>query len=127
MEQPPSQDVVRARTFELIDQNGNVRMNLEMMPYGDAEQPLITMYDEGGQIRGMVGLQQDGSPEIDLTGSDGSHVRLSSRPDGSNSLDFYDHNRTIRARLAVQHHGPSGLALYESSGQLLHTFPKGLR
>jgi hypothetical protein len=43
MKQPPSQDVVRARTFELVDQNGNVRMNLEMMPYGDAEQPLITM------------------------------------------------------------------------------------
>ena len=97
------------------------------MQYDNAEQPLITMYDEGGETRAMVGLQQDGSPEIDFTGSDGSHVRLSSRPDGSNTLDFYDHNGTMRARLAVQHHGPSGLALYEESGRLLHTFPKGLR
>ena len=74
--------VLTASQLNLVDDDGRLRM--VMAGSDDRGFASISMYDQTGQVRTIVGIQSDGTPLIELRGEDGdTHLRASVEGDGA--------------------------------------------
>lgn len=90
-----SQDVVRARRFELVDHEDRVRAKLEADVTSEYEGPVgLTILDAQGEAR----------------------VRLLAGSDSSAQLTFSDSQGEMRATLMVFDDGTPGLSLFDNTG-----------
>jgi hypothetical protein len=64
----PTVDVVKARSYQLMDGTGRVRAALGILP--DKSTGLV-LFDETDVVRAVVGLEPDGSPGFQLFDADG--------------------------------------------------------
>ncbi len=85
-EQPPVAEVVQARKFVVLDENGRERAVLGVTPAG----PCLTLSDENGQTRTALGfLRINTEPGLILYDENGkSHLWLGARPFGPQLLLF---------------------------------------
>lgn len=88
------QEVVKAKTFEVLDSAGNERAVLATAPDGF---PLLSLDDKDGKAR----------------------ARLAVLPDGRSALTVLDRNGKLRVSLAVQPDGSPELALLDDNGKPL--------
>ena len=91
-------DVVRARSFEVVDASGEVRAKLGIHPDGS---PTLRLCDTSGEIR----------------------AELCTRADGATWLSLLDANAQTRAALGTDADGSPGLWLHDASGNVLFSAP----
>jgi hypothetical protein len=60
---PSYQEVVAAREFRLVDQNGRMRFSLQLDERGEFT---LSLYDAQGALRGSFGMTAEGRPAISL-------------------------------------------------------------
>ncbi len=87
--------VVRAEEFEVVDEQGNVRLRIGI---SNDDMPFFSMLSPDGQVRARFGLGADGSAGLAI-GDDNGKVRatLGLSSDGSASLRNEALRNTIRA------------------------------
>jgi hypothetical protein len=115
----PPESIVEAKSFHLIDKNGNLRGGLTILDDGTAGLLLankntksaiklivgpngksgITVYDNNGTGRAMFTVEPDGTPGLRLQSSSKSLAALGFNSDGSPSLNFWDREGKQRAVL----------------------------
>jgi hypothetical protein len=82
------QEVVRAKRFEVVDDQGRSRALLSVLPDGS---PGLTLYDGAGKQRAGLGLLPDGTPRLALHDAAGKQrAGLTVLPDGSPGLALFD-------------------------------------
>ena len=119
-----SQAVVKARSFQVVDDQGKVQAQFGMLPGKDVGGsdgsfvPSLALYDADSRPRSVFYLAADGSPDLVLLDSTGEpRVSLGLAADGSPGLALLDSTGELRAGLAVlDDYGPS-LALLDSAGE----------
>ena len=73
-------DVVRARAWELVDQNGRPRASLDVAPQGDV---FFRLRDDSGTIRVKMSAGRNGSGLLLLDAATEPGVQIDAGPDGS--------------------------------------------
>ena len=63
--------VVKARAFELVDENGQRRALLSVSPEGTVA---LGLFDKQGRVRSSVGLLPDGEPVSTMKDAEGNTV-----------------------------------------------------
>jgi len=112
--QPPVQDTVRAKRFEVVDDAGETRIVLAVAADGS---PRLAFYDENGKPRVGLIVLPDGNSGLDFFDQNGKiRAMLGVLPDGSLALDFNDENGKLRAALGLDADGRPGLTLYDQDG-----------
>ena len=129
----PTQEIVRANRFELVDAKGKVRSILAMTPDdeprlaladragkiqamlsiepvpGDLDGvPTLRLFDKAGKMRTDIKLNRDGDPLIVLRNKNGGHIAsLSGVPvaDGGTEWLLSDENGQVRVALSINHAG----------------------
>ena len=61
-------EVIRAKRFELVDSEGNVRATLQL---DEAGAPGLALFDEEGRARAALVLGGEGIPRLNLLGKTG--------------------------------------------------------
>jgi hypothetical protein len=84
--QPPVPDVLRARLIELVDQNGEMRAQLQVAENGGGE---LRLRSGKGEVRAKFGATDDGAILLLLDGSAEPGARLAIDKDGT-SLRLVD-------------------------------------
>lgn len=110
----PVQETVRARLFELVDEEGNVRAELGIEPDGF---PGLNLIDKDGV--GRIGLTLiGGSPGLLLLDGNGMPRTLLrvGGPDETSSLALMGEDAKPRATLSVERDGSSFLTLADPGG-----------
>jgi hypothetical protein len=105
-----TEDIVNAKQFNLLDENGKVRACLGMQ-----NGPKLVFFDEDGKNRAELTVPKDG-PRLDFSDENGklrAYLRVSK--DGPVLL-FGDENSKPCAYLRVSKDGPR-LALFDASGK----------
>jgi hypothetical protein len=98
---PRTPPEVRAKSFVLMDANGETRARL----YMSAKAPMLELFDANGKPRAGLGVTSDG-PELDLYDAKGNpRAEMDAFSDGP-GLDLADANGKVRAQLAVNSDGP---------------------
>lgn len=115
------QDVVRSKSFQLTDEDGQKRALLAFDPGGS---PALELYDEDGQWRAGLSLAPDGSPGLEFMDEDGQpRASLGFTTDGSPTLEFMDEDGQLRAGLGLFPDGNPSLVFYDEDGNLLFSAP----
>lgn len=84
-----SDDVIRARRFELVDRKGQTRAVLACD--ADSGAPTITFKDSRDQTRITIGLAWNDMPSIQMNAEDGTaRVALIARPEGNGMVLVVD-------------------------------------
>lgn len=134
----PVQEVVRAKCFELVNNEGEERAKLDLTLDGS---PSLSMCDETGRVRLILqcsnthglslqmfdrdvtprlalSLFEDGRPEIRLLDSKGmDRVLLTVESDGPARLDLLDNAGEVHATLGVLPDGSSMLVFRDESNR----------
>ena len=116
---PPTENIIEARSFHLVDRNGSLRGGLTILDDGTAGLVLtnnnaraaikliinpngkssVTLYDNTGQGRALFAVESDGTPNLHLQSGAKSSAALSFSSDGNPSLSFLDKDGKLRAAL----------------------------
>jgi len=138
-----TEDVVRARRFELVDFHERTRAAL----YMEGGQPMLGLQDEDEKLRVMVSINREGNPTLLFRGVDGKdRIRLSAFENGT-GFSLSDPTDTHRIDLLIDQDGtvainvqeqeqqrvvgtvvPNGavqLALWDAEGNVTHGFVQG--
>jgi hypothetical protein len=106
------EDIVNAKQFNLLDDNGKTRAVLVV----DEDGPLLSLNDENGKPHAILNANKDGSA-LDLFDKNGKlRVILAVDVNGS-TLFLADENKKLRASLAEDVDGPR-LCLRDENGKL---------
>jgi hypothetical protein len=106
---------IRARSFVLVNQQGEVLARLGSLPQGG---PGLGIYDQGRKNRLLLAAEPDGSSGLRLFGRDGQgSIMLAVGANGAPSLRLLDHNWRVRASLATWPDGSPYLELADKDGQ----------
>ncbi len=139
----PVQQTVRARLFELVDEEGKVRAELGVEPDGFPSfnlldkngvgrvgltlmggSPSLLLMDEDGALRALVRVGPEGASSVTLMGKDQKpHAMVSTEPDGSSYLAFTDADGVRRAGLAALADGASALTFSDQAGNVVWRAP----
>ena len=85
-------DIIRARSFELVDKDGKLRAGLGLSDYGG---PSLFLYDKNGKNRAGLGLA-DGVPILMIRDKDGkTRAGLGLSDDGGPRLELYDKDEKV--------------------------------
>ena len=91
--------VVKARAFELVDDEGNVRARLGL---GNDDSPFLSLHDPDGRVRARFGLDTSGAAGLAIGDEEGKvRATLGLATDGSSSLALGDKNGKIRAKFGL--------------------------
>ena len=105
-------DRIRARSFELVDDSGNVVGSLAPTGPGVG----LTLRDAAGVGRLLLALDERGSPSVTLLDESGTRrVGLEFNPNGNPTLFLRDEQGILKAGLQVQ--GDGGPLLFFRSAQ----------
>lgn len=114
-----AQEVVRAKEFQLVDANGQVRARLA---FAATEYPDLVLQDQNGKICVSLMLAQNGSSGLSLHGPNGTCAELSV-DEGGPSLRLYDQNDAVRAGLLLDESGLPHLAMNDQKGNTIWQAP----
>ena len=122
------QEVLRAQSFELVDDQGALRGIMSLI---DGSRPNLALTDEAGAFRAWLLLGEDGSPNLVLSDSprivliDGQgQIRAVNRlQSGSPILSMRDASGNIRTVMQLAGDGTPILEFYGAEGQLLGASP----
>lgn len=110
----PYQDVVRAKSFELVNDAGALRARLTV---DDDGEPQLTMLDKNGNYRLALFQEDDGTPGLVLLDQNGKHrLRLGTSDSGSPYLDINDRNNNTRLWLGESDEGTPMLYMADRNG-----------
>ena len=121
-------EVVRAESFELVDQEGRVRAVWSVV---DGTRPSLAMLDKQGDFRAWLLLSEDGSPNLVLKDNprgvlmDGEgQIRSVNRLHGGSPVfTMHDGEGQIRWVVRLSGDGTPSLETYDAEGVLLDTSP----
>lgn len=121
------QEVIKAKTFCLVDENNQPRAILGFLKAGE---PSLTFIDGNGQMGVLLGVSGGASrltiygeglsADLTNTSTNGTMLRFYDKNNqprailGANSLGFYDENKTGRVAL-----GFSGLGFCDARGNII--------
>ena len=95
------EDVVRARRFELVDDQQRPRAAL----YMDAGQPILGLADEDGNARAQVAINREGSAILRFRDAGGNdRVEIAAMEDGT-GLVLSDPSGRVRLSLLIEEAG----------------------
>ncbi|HEY3397972.1 MAG TPA: hypothetical protein VGM19_09985 [Armatimonadota bacterium] len=133
MAEAKAPDAVRAKTFEVVDDQGNVCARLGVDEEGGSSLDLygvvgktgavlsdtgISLHDAAGRPRALLGTGNDGSPLLGLYDATGDvRAGLSLQTDGSPILGMMDAAGEMRVSLHTLADERIGLSLYDSAGE----------
>lgn len=111
-------DVVRARTFELVDEGGATRAPMGSAPNGAVG---LEMYGDDRTTRLTVGINPEGTARVDLRDATGTtQARLAVEASGTPAtLNIRDAEGTIRAQVAMHDGEALGVSLADGTGRPL--------
>jgi hypothetical protein len=132
-----TEERIRARRIELVDDEGNVRMilgggkrgehgprvdlydengkwraSLGLTDIGDA---VLGFYDEDGKRRAGVGASSEGTSELLLSDASGVRAGIGVYPGGAATLDIYDGSGNRRALLRADSNGQTGMHFFDEN------------
>ena len=115
-----TKDVIRARSFVLVDDDGRERAELTVTEDGSAR---LLFRDKDGVRGPWIGFRSDGVQALTLTDADGfSYLELRVN-DGLPAVILYGdkagENRRRRAELSVDKDGAASLRLMDAAGQVV--------
>lgn len=137
---------ISAKQFEVMDDQGNVRLKLNVSNEGMAH---VGLYDQEGVERVSLVVAKEGTTMLAMSGDDGQ-PRLTANvavhdgpakfsllnPDGSSAAELGNDKGTralvladskggarVRLQAGSSGGGESGLTVYDASGNLLKKFP----
>lgn len=112
-------NVVRARLFELVDDEGRVRAR--MAPRNDADSVGLDFYERDGTIRLAIGINLEGTSVIDLKDEAGStRARLGVESAGVPTvLSLRNAANRLVAQIALHDEESTGLSLGDEWGNTL--------
>jgi hypothetical protein len=112
-------NVVRARLFELVDDEGRVRAR--MAPRNDADSVGLEFYERDGTIRLAIGINLEGTSVIDLKDEAGStRARLGVESAGVPTvLSLRNAANRLVAQIALHDEESTGLSLGDEWGNTL--------
>jgi hypothetical protein len=89
-------DAINAKSIRVFDEDGNLRGLLAVTPKGTVG---LTLADRNGKVCAVLGVTDDACPSLELSHSDKTlRARMALAPDGRPVLEFYDANgKTIQA------------------------------
>ncbi len=117
---PQVAEVIRAKQFVVVDQDGNMRAELSLNADG---KPGMALYDENEKYRVTLGLNKDGEPGLRLYDKDGkTSVMLSLNKDEEPSLWLADKSGKRRAGIGLDN-GEPRMAFVGKNGQVLFRAP----
>jgi hypothetical protein len=105
-------EVVGARRFQMVDEQGRVRADIGMVD----DNPVLYAYDEEGEARLGLGLSMFGDPRLGLFNEKGDPCAVLSLGTSGPSLNFMDGNGKPNAALEVWD-GDSRLDLCDAEGK----------
>src|SRR5215211_1317477 len=117
-----SEEVIRAKRFELVDDNDNVRAVLGSEINGA---PVLAMWGEDGGMRTRLSLVENDLPSFELLDEKGDpRLQMKRTANGSWGLYFMDSNETVRMQLImpdnpdlIGQYGSTALALHDQAGK----------
>jgi catechol 2,3-dioxygenase-like lactoylglutathione lyase family enzyme len=115
-------DVVRAKRFELMDDEGQVRAFLDT---GPADEALLTFYESDGEaFRVSLGINQEGTAQLNLFDNQKtSRVQVATQAAGKLTLvTLSDEFGMGRVQLSLFSDGRTGLAVSDQWGVTRATF-----
>lgn len=92
-----SHDVIRAKRFELVDDDGNVRGAFALV----AERPILSLKDAYGEMRVALCITSDGQPTLSIMDADGEQ----------------------RAMLTLTENGEPRVVLSDAQGEVIWVAP----
>ncbi|MGQ0548353.1 MAG: hypothetical protein ACT4PY_01620 [Armatimonadota bacterium] len=111
------QDVVRARSIEVVDGAGSVRISLNVSPEGIAE---IALTESMGKGRMWLTVRPDGISSMTLADSMGKgRIWMTAYSDRSSGLILSDPSGKGRIWLGASSDGSSNLLLLDSGGRVV--------
>lgn len=110
---------LRARSFILVDAQGRQRAILDLKK----DEPGLALLDENGNVRALLSLVPEG-PILDLIGTDGKSAARVDSLLNQPGLVLLDANRNVRAGLTMNPLGP-GLDIADASGGLRASLEAG--
>jgi len=114
-------EVLRARSFEVVDAAGRVRIALAVGRDGSSG---LGLYDVAGRVRGVLSVLPDGSPGLGLYDAAGqARIGLGLLPDESPWLSLLDAAERERIALDVFPDGSPMLTLKDAAGRVLFRAP----
>ncbi len=103
----PVPDVIQARSFQVVDDNGRVRAELSTG---------LTVFDQNGTARLSAYVQDDGAVYLDILDENGKHrLDLGMDPDKNSRLSVWDQNRR-KLNLVVDKEGTPELFMHDGIG-----------
>jgi len=109
--QPAVGEVVRARSFEAVDEAGKTRANLSLL----GGTPVLSFYDAAGKQRATVGMNLDGTPSLGFRDARGNaRGVLGINAEGATGVLLSDAAGKVRARLVAGPEGEATLALSDA-------------
>ena len=113
----PPQELVRARSIEVVDSAGNVRIALNVTPEGIAE---VSLAESAGKGRMWLTVRPDGIPSVALADSMGKgRIWMTAYPDRSSGLILSDPVGKGRIWLGASSDGSSNLLFLDSGGRVV--------
>ncbi len=109
-----TQDVVRAKRFEVVDDNGKTRGVFEVVPDGKAR---LMLFDEDGNTRGTFAVARNGVVVGLFDGNGKTRASLGVTPDGASSLSLSDKHQKPRMSLSLLPDGKSGMVITDGDGK----------
>ena len=110
----PYQEVVRAKSFELVNDVGALRARLAV---DDDGEPQLTMLDKNGNYRLALFQSDDGTSGLVLLDQNGKHrLRLGTSDTGSPYIDISDGNNDTRLWLGEADDGGPMLFMADRNG-----------
>ena len=108
-------DVLRSRTFEVMDATGALRGTLGVLLSGC---PCLTLYDTAAKARVSLSLCSEGTPSLRLADATGAlQANLAVQPNGAAVLGLHDKEGNARAGLCVLSDGMPMLSLKDALGK----------
>ncbi len=105
-------DVVRAKRFELVDDDGNPRAALGFVSHDESEEmPFMALLDKEGSAKMILWLAEDGTSNIKLMGKEDSAISLRLDKDGNSGLSFQREGNVPNLLMNLNENGPD-LTLY---------------
>ncbi len=123
------EDVVKAKTLEIVDNTGATRVLLTTL---DSGQPSLTFVDKDGNFRAWLFLGDNGSPNLVLADNprfalmdEAGGIRSVQRLDdaGTPVLSMMDGSGRVRSMLGLAADGSPVFELYDASGKPVASQP----
>ena len=109
---PEIPDVVQAKAFQLVDDNGQVRAEMKTNEHGD---PSFVLLDRDGKARFDLSFLEDGGLGLHLNDTNGQ-AGMSVKKSGEPYLSLWDQGGGVSLVASADRGGESGLFVFDCNG-----------